>query len=356
MNKHFFKIKNKILLLDILKILNISNQHFFNINSNVDFDILKQEIIDFVSFANLKINKLSFFDNKKTNYMSVYSGFCLVKLENTEMLNNSVIKIPFHKPKLGFSKILDVYFQKYNFSTNINQIHPTAIIHNTASIGNNVSIGAYTNIDEGVFIDDNTYIGERVTISYNSKIGKRSIISSGVFIEFSILGDDVKIAPNTVIGKLGFGFIPDKSNTFIIPHIGAVIIGAGTNIGSGCTIDRGLIDDTIIGDFVMIDNQVHIGHNCVIGDFCILAGQVGLSGSVKLEKNVFMGGDVSIKDNVTIGENSIIAGASKVFNNFPKNSKIGGNPAQDLIGWQRLIIFQKQELRKRKLKKNDSKK
>ena len=98
----------------------------------------------------------------------------------------------------------------------------------------------------------------------------------------------------------------------------------------------------------MIDNQVHIGHNCVIGDYCILAGQVGLSGSVKLHKNVMMGGDVSIKDNVTIGENSIIAGAAKIFKNFPKNSKIGGSPAQDLIEWQRLIIAQKQLLKKRK--------
>ena len=98
----------------------------------------------------------------------------------------------------------------------------------------------------------------------------------------------------------------------------------------------------------MIDNQVHIGHNCFIADYCILAGQVGLSGSVKLEKNVMMGGDVSIKDNITIGENSIIAGAAKIFKNFPKNSKIGGSPAQDLIEWQRLIIAQKQLLKKRK--------
>ena len=269
------------------------------------------------------------------------------------MLNDSIIKITFFNPKLGFSKILKNCFNKDNFKIHRNKIHPTAIVHNTAFIGNNVSIGAYTNIDEGVVIEDDAFIGERVKISYNSKIGKRSFISSGVFIEFSIVGTDVVIAANTVIGKLGFGFIPDKSNTFIIPHIGAVVIGDGTNIGSGCTIDRGLIDDTIIGKFVMIDNQVHIGHNCVIDDFCILAGQVGLSGSVKLEQNVVMGGDVSIKDNITIGENSLIAGASKVFKNFPKNSKIAGNPAQDLIGWQRLIISQKKILSKRKFKKND---
>jgi UDP-3-O-[3-hydroxymyristoyl] glucosamine N-acyltransferase len=355
MNKYFFKIQKKILLSDILKCLNISHQDFFNINPNFGIDVLQNEINDFVSFDNLKVNKLSFFNNKKNNYMSIHSGFCVVKIENIQMLSNSIIKIPFHNPKLGFSKILDIYFKKYNFNNNNNnKIHPTAIIHKTAFIGKNVSIGAYTNIDEGVIIEDNTFIGDRVNISYNSKIGKRSFVSSGVFIEFSVLGNDVVIAPNTVIGKLGFGFIPDKSNTFLIPHIGAVVIGDGTNIGSGCTIDRGLIDDTIIGCFVMIDNLVHIGHNCIIDDFCVLAGQVGLSGSVKLEKNIVIGGDVSIKDNITIGENSIIAGASKVFNNFPKNSKIGGNPAQDLIGWQRLIILQKQELRKRKFKKNDS--
>ena len=350
MNKHFFKIKDKISLFDILKILNISDENFFNINPSCEVDILHHEINDFVSFGNLNLNKLSFFDNKRNNYVSINFGFCVVNKEKAGMLSDTIIKIPFHNPKLGFSKILNLCFKKYNFKINKNKIHPTALIHKTASIGKNVYIGAYTNIDEGVVIDDDTFIGERVNISYKSKIGKRSFISSGVFIEFSVVGDDVIIAPNSVIGKLGFGFIPDKSNTFIIPHIGAVIIGDGTNIGSCCTIDRGLIDDTIIGKFVMIDNQVHIGHNCIIDDFCILAGQVGLSGSVKLEKNVVMGGDVSIKDNITIGENSMIAGASKVFNNFPKNSKIGGNPAQDLIGWQRLIILQKQELRKRKLK------
>ena len=98
----------------------------------------------------------------------------------------------------------------------------------------------------------------------------------------------------------------------------------------------------------MIDNQVHIGHNCVIDDFCILAGQVGLSGSVVLEKNVILGGDVSVKDNIRIGEGSIVAGASKVFNSFPKASKIGGSPAQDINTWKRLIASQRLINKKRK--------
>ena len=347
MNKHFFQMKRKVLLCDILNYLNVSNHIFFNINSNFDKNILKYQIDDFVSFSSLKANSVSFFENKKNNSTSVNSGVCIIKETNSKLINDNIIKIPYQNPKLGFSKLLEIYFTKNNTKLN-NQIHPTAIVHETALIGENVTIGAYSNIEKGVVIENNASIGARVNISFNSKIGKRSNISSGVFIECTILGDDVYVAPNTVIGKLGFSFTPDTGNTFLTPHIGAVTIGDGTNIGSCCTIDRGLIDNTIIGDYVMIDNQVHIGHNCVIGDYCILAGQVGLSGSVKLQKNVMMGGDVSIKDNITIGENSIIAGASKVFKDFPKNSKIGGNPAQYLMEWQRLIIAQKQLLKKRK--------
>jgi UDP-3-O-[3-hydroxymyristoyl] glucosamine N-acyltransferase len=351
MNKHFFQLKRKVLLCDILKILNISIDNFLNINSKFDKKILKYQIDDFVSFSSLKAHSLTFFENKKNISASINSGVCIIKDTNLKLINDDVVKIPHHNPKLGFSQLLKFYFTKHNTYLN-NQIHPTAIVHKTALIGKNVSIGPYSNIEEGVVIENDTSIGAGVNISFNSKVGKRSYISSGVFIECTILGDDVYIAPNSVIGKLGFSFTPDTDNTFLTPHIGSVTIGHGANIGSCCTIDRGLIDNTIIGDYVMIDNQVHIGHNCVVGDYCILAGQVGLSGSVKLEKNVMMGGDVSIKDNITIGENSIIAGASKIFKNFPKNSKIGGSPAQDLIDWQRLIIAQKQLIKKRKNRKD----
>ena len=175
------------------------------------------------------------------------------------------------------------------------------------------------------------------------KIWKISALASKTRLDKKVL-----ISSNTVIGKSGFGFIPNKSKTYLTPHIGGVFIGEGTNIGAGCTIDRGLIDDTLIGKFVMIDNQVHIGHNSSIDDFCILAGQVGLSGSVVLKKNVTIGGDVSIKDNITIGEDSIIAGASKVFNSFPKGSYIGGSPAQDIQDWKRMVASQRLNLKKRK--------
>ena len=67
MNKFFFKIKNKIKLIDILIILRVSEEEFFNINKNKDVNVNSYYIEDFVSFSNLKVNKLSFYTNKKNS-------------------------------------------------------------------------------------------------------------------------------------------------------------------------------------------------------------------------------------------------------------------------------------------------
>jgi len=348
MNKDFFKIDHKITLLDIIEILGVSrNDLSFEIDN---FALCPDKIYieDFVSFENLKKNKLSFYTNVKSKFKNVSSGICIVEKENFKFLNKSIIKIPYHNPKTGFTKILKNYLNQNQKYKKESKIHPSALVHKTAKIGKNVFIGAFSVVSEGVIIEDNTHISERVTISSNCKLGKDCFIGAGVIIECSVLNKKVTVAHNTVLGKIGFGFIPETSKTTLTPHIGGLIIGEGTNIGSGCTIDRGLIDNTLIGKYVMIDNQVHIGHNCIINDFCILAGQVGLSGSVVLEKNVILGGDVSIKDNINIGEGSIVAGASKVFNSFPKASKIGGSPAQDINSWKRLIASQRLNSKKRK--------
>ena len=347
MNKNFFKIDKKIKLLDILKILEVSQKDFFSCNFFTKEFLENTFIEDFVSFQNLNKNKLSFLNNIKIDLKDISSGICIVKKQNFKFLHKDIIKIPFDNPKEGFSKILKKYFNE-NLKFQNQMIHPLSIIHETVKIGKNVFIGAYSIIEEGVIIEDNTYISERVTITANCKIGQKCFIGSGVMIHCTIMDKNVSVFHNSVLGKIGFGFTPNKAKTNLIPHIGALEIGEGTNIGSGCTIDRGLIDNTSIGKYVMIDNQVHIGHNCIIEDFCILAGKVGLSGSVLLKKNVILGGDVSIKDNITIGKNSIVAGASKVFNSFPDGSRIGGNPAQDINSWKRLVASQRLKNKKRK--------
>ena len=351
MNKHFLNFKYKININEILKILDISLDEVLSVN-NFSCNLDKIYINDFVPFKDLKENSLSFLNNTNYDFRSISNGLCILEKKNIKFLHQNLIKIPFKSPKLGFSKILEYYVSKNSF--NNNSIHPTAIISETAKIGKNVNIGPYSLVGKRSVINDNTYISERVSISQDCIIGKNCIIEPGVVIEFSILDDSVKISSNSVLGKAGFGFVPNDYDTALMPHVGSLLIGEGTYIGSNCTIDRGFIDDTIIGKSVMIDNQVHIGHNCIIEDLCIIAGQVGLSGSVYLEKNVRMGGDVSIKDNITIGENSIIAGASKVFNSFPKNSVIGGSPAQNLNDWKKVIASQRLNLKKQRFKTDDN--
>ncbi len=355
MHKHFFKFQNLVNIKDILNILEISTSYFLLNNNKKKSSIINTEIFDLVSFNNLDNNKLSYFSDKKKINDKIKSGISIVELKNIDFLYSDIIIIPHPNPKVAFYKILNFYFDQYFLKTLNYSKHPSSIINKGAIIGKNVNIGPFTIIEDGVIIEDNAYISERVTISKNCKVGRGSYIGSGTFIQCCIIGINVRISANSVIGKNGFGFIPNKSNTSLTSHLGAVIIGNNTNIGSGCTIDRGLLDNTIIGNFVMIDNQVHIGHNCSIKDFCILAGKVGLSGSVMLEQNVTVGGGVNFSDNIKIGENSLIAGASNVFNSFPKNSKIGGSPAQDLLQWKRLIVSQRLYLKKERNNKNDTK-
>ena len=64
-------------------------------------------------------------------------------------------------------------------------------------------------------------------------------IGSNVLIKNTIIGKNVRILDGAVIGKKGFGFMPDKKN-FRYPHISIVIIEDNVEIGCNNTIDRAL--------------------------------------------------------------------------------------------------------------------
>ena len=87
MNNFFFKIKNKIKLTDILNTLDVTESDFINVNKNINQNIDNLFIDDFVSFTNLKKNKLSFYTNKKDYLKNVFSGICIVEKINLHLLN-----------------------------------------------------------------------------------------------------------------------------------------------------------------------------------------------------------------------------------------------------------------------------
>ena len=58
----------------------------------------------------------------------------------------------------------------------------------------------------------------------------------GVCIDSSVIGNNVTISQNTVIGKNGFGFHLDSPNSQIFFHIGGVKIGNDVFIGSNSSL------------------------------------------------------------------------------------------------------------------------
>ena len=336
MNKRFFKFKNDLSIKIILEYLNISEKFFYEHNSkNVNIDDFK--INQFSSLSKSSYSSLVFL-NKSIHYnLKDIKGVCITKVPlQAHNLKNNIL-IPSKNPKLDFCNLINDFCVKKEKKSKFVKIN-NSLISDTSVKGFNFTIGKFSTIDANVEIGNNVIVGNNVSISENCLIGNNVHIMDGVCIESSEIGNNVTISQNTVIGKNGFGFNSGSPNSQIFFHIGGVKIGNDVFIGSNCNVDRGHIDNTTIDDFVRIDNQVHIAHNCQIGKNSILAGKSGLSGSVNLGENVILGGNVGIADNITIGSNSLISAGTKVFKNFPENSKIGGYPARSLYDWQKIQV------------------
>ena len=346
MNKRFFQLKDNLSIKSILACLNISEETFYKYNHK-NYNILDFKINQFSSVSNSSDDSLIFVNKNIYNDLRNINGVCLinVSMQDHHLLNTIVI--PSKNPKLDFCNLIDQFCIKKEKKSEMREIN-NSLISNSSIMGSNLTIGNFSKIDANVQIGDNSIIGNNVIISENCLIGKNVHIMDGVCIDCSIIGNNVTISQNTVIGKNGFGFHSGAPNSQIFLHIGGVEIGNDVFIGSNCNVDRGHIDNTVIHDFVRIDNQVHIAHNCKIGKNSILAGKSAISGSVELGENVILAGDVGIADNISIGSNSLIAAGTKVFKNFPENSKIGGYPARSLYDWQKIQVKLNKMLNKKK--------
>ena len=336
MNKRFFKFKDDLSIKSILEFLNISEKIFYEYNSK-NTNINDFQINQFSSLSNSLDDSLIFLNKSISENLKDIKGVCITELLLQENKFNNFIIIPSKNPKLDFCNLINEFCIKREKKSEFVKINHS-LISNTSIKGLNFTIGNFSKIDANVEIGNNVIVGNNVSISENCLIGDNVNIMDGVCIDCTIIGNNVTISQNTVIGKNGFGFHPGSPNSNIFFHIGAVEIGDDVFIGSNCNIDRGHIDNTLIGEFVRVDNQVHIAHNCKIGKNSILAGKSAISGSVNLGENVILAGDVGIADNITIGCDSFISAGTKVFKNFPENSKIGGYPARSLYDWQKIQV------------------
>jgi len=293
--------------------------------SEVFSNIKIQDIID---LFRAKENEITFLNSIKYKEKSLKSKAtaCITNKNLTKCLPENCIKIIVDNVLLSAAKVSKLFYPESDFD------HLDQTLISSEQIKDkyiNVKFGKNVLIGDNVQIGRNTVIGNNSTIEHDVRIGENCSIGSFVVIKNSVLENEVHIKDGVKIGSKGFGFIPDKSKNFRIPHIGKVLLKKGVEIGSGTTIDRGSISDTVLGENTFVDNLVQIAHNVKVGNNCMIVSQVGIAGSTVIGDNVVIGGQAGISGHLKIGNNVKIGGNSGVIKDIPDNKKVMGYPTMD---------------------------
>lgn len=311
----FYPIKKKVFTGDMTKL-------FLNF-------IIKSNIND-----NFELKDLSSLDNLRDNSFLILSNLIDIDIANKKVLiitSDKSIYDKFSNKNILLTNDLSNF---YNNLANYIFLHDDSI-----DFDDNYFFKDGSYISDFALIDQSVKIGRNCVIGRGVKIDKNSIIKDNVVLKYSLIGCNVIVSDNTIIGSTGFGFnFHNRGSENITPHLGIVHIDDNTYIGSSCTIDRAKVDITYVGKNGMIDNLIHIAHNVEIGNNVCIAAQSGISGSVKIGNNVTIGGQVGFAGHINIGDNVIIAAKSGVTKNIKSNSTIAGFPATDIKEWKRKII------------------
>ena len=226
-------------------------------------------------------------------------------------------------------------------------VHPKAHVDEQAILGEGVSVGATAVVEAEASIGAGTQIRPGAYVGRGAKIGKKCVIHpNATILEHVEIGDRTQIWSGAVIGKDGFGFVPNSGDrrdlskgTTRIPQIGTVTIGDDCEVGATATIARGALDNTVIEDRVVIDDQVFIAHGCKVEQNSVMLGRSGLSGRAKVEKNTYVMGGACIGLGRTIGEGSIVgSGAVVIYSSVAPGSEVLGAPHRPAMQERRLQV------------------
>lgn len=236
----------------------------------------------------------------------------------SEPINATLIRV--NDAYSAFSIVLEQY---HNLKLNKSGIEQPSFIHPTAKLGSNVYVGAFAYIGENAVIGNDTKIYPHVYLGDNVTLGNGTILFPGVKVYFDcVIGNQVTIHSNTVIGSDGFGFAPQKDGSYKkVSQIGNVIIEDNVEIGSNTSVDRATLGSTIIRKGAKIDNLIQLAHNVEIGNNTVIAAQTGISGSTKIGDNCVIGGQVGIVGHISIANKSTFGAKSAVNNNINEENK-----------------------------------
>ncbi|WP_316750278.1 UDP-3-O-(3-hydroxymyristoyl)glucosamine N-acyltransferase [Pedobacter gandavensis] len=261
----------------------------------------------------------------------------------SQPIESTLIKVA--DPYSAFSVLLEKYNEVMNQMNIQSGIEQPSFIHPSAKIGKNVFIAAFSYISENVVIGDDTRIQSQVYVGADTTIGTNCLIFPGVKIyNRSVLGNNIVIHANTVIGSDGFGFAPQPDGTYSkIAQIGNVVIEDDVEIGANTSVDRATMGSTFIRKGVKLDNLIQIAHNVDVGAHTVVAAQTGISGSTKIGENSVIGGQVGIAGHLSLAKGTQIGAQAGInFNTTTEFKQWHGSPAQPLRDWMRASVIFKQ--------------
>lgn len=272
-------------------------------------------ILNYCPLNMLKDNCITWVRDTSNYDISIFDNYenLLVVCNDIEVNEKSGVNyIVTDNPHSIYFSILDKYFNKHKKDNEINICNNSII--ETKNIGKNVQIGHFCYVGKEVVIEDNVVIKNNVSIEGKVKIGKNTVIYSGV-----------------VIGMDGYGYYDDINDNHVrVPHLGGIIIGDNVEIGSNTCIAKGCLGDTVINDDVKIDNLCHIAHNVVIGKRSKIIALTMLGGSSIIGEDVWVAPGSMIKNQAEIGDNSLIGMGAVVTKNVDKGVVVAGVPAKRL--------------------------
>jgi UDP-3-O-[3-hydroxymyristoyl] glucosamine N-acyltransferase len=269
-------------------------------------------------------NDICFFEGKVGTRIETKAGAIALKRAHAENAPPGAALILAAHPREMFSAAARRLASEREFQRLGVAVSPDAKIEQGVVIGPGAVIAPDVMIGEGAQVGPNAVIGPGV------RIGRRTRIGAGAVIGFALIGDDVNILANAVIGQAGFGVAGGATGPVDLPHFGRVIIEDRVTLGALTAVDRGMFADTIISEDAKIDNLCHIGHNVVVGRSVLMAAFGGISGSTKVGDGVVMGGRVGLADHLTIGPGARISAGAAVLTDVPPGETWGGYPAKPL--------------------------
>ncbi len=193
-----------------------------------------------------------------------------------------------------------------NRGSNVQNIHPTAIVDKHAEIDDSVVIGPYTVIGPHVRIGAGTSVGAHCVIEGHTRIGRDNRI-----FQFNSLGA-----------------IPQDKKYAGEPC--ELHIGDRNTIREFCTFNIGSPGDvgiTRMQDDNWIMAYVHLAHDCQVGSHTIFANNSQLAGHVHVGDWVILGGFTVVHQFVRIGAHSMTAMCALLLADLPPFVMCQGQPA-----------------------------